>query len=82
MNEKVNIQLVEPHNHHDNVDESSIKTAKYHMISGLEIVDKICPLRLWQKIVPQIQDTPNMLHTLRRNATISAFKELEGPFEY
>ena len=80
--EQVNIQLVEPHNHRVNAAEPAVKTAKYHIIAGLSTVDPKAPLQLWDKWLVQMQDTLNMLRTSRRNASISAFEELEGKFDF
>ena len=44
--EKVDIQLVEPHNHRVNAAEPAVKATKYLMIAGLATVDITCPLRL------------------------------------
>ena len=70
--EKVDIQLVEPHNHRVNAAEPTVKAAKYHTIAGRATVNITCPLRLWCEFVPQIQDTLNMMRTSRRNSNISA----------
>ena len=80
--EKVNIQLVEPHNHRVNAAEPAVKAAKYHTIAGLATVNITCPLRLWCKFVPQIQDTMNMVRTSRRNSSISAYEDMEGAFDW
>jgi hypothetical protein len=80
--ENVTIQLVEPYNHRVNAAEPAVKTAKYHMISCLATVDINCPLQLWDKFCPQIQDSLNMLRTSRRNPAISAYEELNGAFDY
>ena len=61
--ENVDIQLVKPHNHRVNAAEPAVKAEKYHTIAGLATVDITCPLRLWCKFVPQIQDTMNMVST-------------------
>ena len=73
---KVDIQLVEPHNHRVNAAKPDVKAAKYHTIAGLATVDITCPLRLWCKFVPQIQDTMNMVRTSRRNSSISDYKDM------
>ena len=52
--EKVDIQLVEPHNHRVNAAEPAVKATKYHTIAGLATVDINCQLRVWCKLVPQI----------------------------
>ena len=40
------IQLVEPHNHRVNTSETSVKTAKYHLLAALAMVDPACPLQV------------------------------------
>ena len=51
--EKVNIQLVEPHNHRVNAAERAIQTFKNHLIARLSTCDARSPSLLWNKIVPQ-----------------------------
>ena len=77
-----NIQLVEPHNHRVNAAETAVKAAKYHMIAALATMDVNCPIQLWDRFLPQVQDTLNMLRTSRDNAAISAYEALEGPFDF
>ena len=57
----VDIQLVEPQNHRVNAAETAVKATKYHLIAGLATIDKECPIQLWDKFLPQIEDTMNML---------------------
>ena len=80
--EKIKIQPVEPYNHHVNATKPAVKTAKYHIVTGLGTVNVNCPLQLWCKFLPQTQDLINMMRTLRRNPKISAFEELNGTFDY
>jgi hypothetical protein len=40
--EKINIQLVPPHNHRANADERAIATFKEHFISALATVNQLC----------------------------------------
>ena len=54
-------QNVEAHNHRVNAAEPAVKTAKYHIIAHIATLDHQCPIQLWSKILPQIQDTLNML---------------------
>ncbi len=44
---KMKVHLVPPHNHHVNAAERAIATFNEHFIAGLAIVDKNCPLQLW-----------------------------------
>ncbi len=76
------IQLVEPHNHRVNAAETAVKATKYLIIACLQTVDPECPLQLWVKFVPQLQDTLNLLRTAQSDPTISAFEALDAPFDY
>ena len=78
----VTIQLVEPYNHRVNAAKSAVQKVKSNFKSALATLDKNCPLQLWDQFLPQVQDTLNMLRTSRRNSTISAYKEMEGIFDY
>ena len=80
--EKINIQLVEPHDHHVNAAERAIQTFKHHFIAGLATVDADFPIQLWDEIPPQAHMTLNMLHTSRQNNSNTAYKELHGPFDF
>ena len=59
--EKINIQLVEPCNHRVNATEPAVKSAKYHIMAGLGKVNVNCPLQLWRKFLPQMQELLNMM---------------------
>ena len=78
----VDIFLVKPYNHRVKAEEPAVKTSKYHTISVLCTIDKRCPIQVWDKFIPQIQDTLNMLQTSRRDPTISAYEELNSEFDY
>ncbi len=80
--QNIDIQLVPPANHRVNAAERAIGTFKEHFIAGLATVDCNCPLQLWDEFLPQAQDTLNLLRVSRRNNKISAYEELEGPFDY
>ena len=80
--EKVEIQLVEPHNHQVNAAEPAVKEIKYHIISALATVERDFPIQIWEKFIPQIQDTLNLLRTSRQNASISSYQEMEGVFDF
>ena len=81
-NNDTNIQLVEPHNHKVNAAETAIKSTKYHIIAGLQIVDQHCLLQLWSKFVEQMQDTLNLLRTSRQDPTKLAYEQVQGFFDY
>jgi hypothetical protein len=70
--EKINIQLVRPHNHQANAAEQAIATFKEHFIAALATVNQFCPLQLWDEFLPQVELTLNMLRFSCRNPKISA----------
>ena len=55
--EKINLQLVEPHNHRINGMERVIQTFKNHFISGLCTTYINFPLQLWDSLIIQGQDS-------------------------
>jgi hypothetical protein len=57
----INIQLVPPHNQQANAAKRAIPTFKEHIIAALALVDMLCPLQLWDKFLPQVKLTLNML---------------------
>jgi hypothetical protein len=78
--EKINIQLVPPHNHRANAAEQALATFKEHFIAALATVDQLCPLQLWDEFLPQVELALNMLRFSRRNPEISANQEVYGAF--
>ena len=65
-------QNVEEHHHNANAAELAVKTAKYHIISHIATMNASCPIQLWSEIIPQMQDTLNMLRTSRNNDNLTA----------
>jgi hypothetical protein len=55
---KMNIQLVPPHNHRVNAAERAIVTFKEHFVTALATVDMLCPLQLWDVFLPQVEVRP------------------------
>jgi hypothetical protein len=55
------LQVVEPHNHHVNAAERAIQIFKDAFIAALATTDCNFPLRLWDKLAPQVQDTLKLL---------------------
>jgi hypothetical protein len=64
------LQLVEPHNHRVNAAERAIQTLKDAFIAALATTDSNFPLQLWDWLMPQVQDTLNMMRTWRINPAI------------
>jgi hypothetical protein len=75
-------QFVEPNNHRVNAAERAIQTFKTHFISGLCTTDKDFPLQLWDHLTEQAQDTLNLLRTSRHDPSKSAYKQLNGPYDF
>ena len=73
---------MEPHNHRVNAAETAVKAAKYHLLAALATVDPQCPTQLWDKFLPQVELTLNLLCTSRRDATRSVYYELEGEYDF
>lgn len=76
------LELVPPHDHRTNPAEKCIDTFKCHLISGLSAMDSNFPLHLWCRLLPQCQDTLNMLRTSRLHPHLSAFTHQNGQFDY
>jgi hypothetical protein len=79
---KMNIQLLPPHNHCFNAVECAIATFKENFIADLATVNMLCLLQLWDDTLPQVKLTLNLLHFSRCNPTISANTELYGAIEF
>jgi hypothetical protein len=58
---RMDIQLVPPHNHRVNAVEQAIANFKEHFVAALATVDMLCPLQLWDKFLPQVELTLNLL---------------------
>jgi hypothetical protein len=78
----INFQLVPPHNHCQNAAERAIQTFKNHFVAILCGTDKIFPLHLWCRLLPQATATLNLLRTSRLNSRLSAEEHLNGTFNF
>jgi hypothetical protein len=76
------LQLVEPHNHRMNAAEKAIQTFKDAFIAALATTENDFPLQLWDKIMPQVQDTLNLMQASQINPAISADKALNGLYDW
>jgi hypothetical protein len=72
---KMDIHLIPPHNHHVNAAEEAIAIFKEHFITGLAMVNKDCPLQLWDEFLPQVKLTLNLMR-------FSANEEVNGFFYF
>jgi hypothetical protein len=77
-----NFQLLPPYCHRRNAAEGEICLFKDHLIAGLCSMDKVFPVHLWDRLLPQAILTLNMLRTSIINPKISAATHLDGHYEY
>ena len=82
QDEGIKYQLLHPHVHRRNAADRSIQTWKNHFVSGLCSCDPDFPLHLWDSLLPQCDMTLNMLRPSRINQKVSAYKQLEGIFDF
>ena len=73
---------MEPHNHRVNACKRAIQTWKNHFISGLCTKDRDFPTQLWEQLIPQAQDTLNLLRPSRTDPAKSAYAVLEGEYKF
>ena len=60
-----NFQLVPPHRHHTNHAEKAIGTFKEHLIASICSYDPSFPMHLWDRNIPQVTLTLNLLRPSR-----------------
>jgi hypothetical protein len=65
IEQQCKLQLIEPHNHTMNAAERAIQTFMDAFITALTTTNSEFPVQLWDKIMPQVQDTLNMMQALR-----------------
>jgi hypothetical protein len=82
MDQQCKFQPVEPHNHRMNAVERAIQTFQDAFIAALATTDSEFPIQLDDKIMPQVQDTLNMMQASRINPAISTCEALNGPYDW
>ena len=65
-----------------NAAERAIQTFKNCFIGALGTTNADFPIQLWDKLAPQLQDSINILCQSRVRPDISAYKALEGPYDW
>ncbi len=78
----VSLQLVEPHNHRVNAAERPIQTFKNRFIVTLGTTDVDFPVQLWDKLMPQVQDSINILHRSHIKPDVSTYEALKGLYKW
>jgi hypothetical protein len=76
------LQLVELHNHCINMAEHAIQTFKDAFIAVLATTNSVFLLQMWDQLMPQIQDTLNLMQASCINRTKLAYEILNGPYDW
>ena len=82
LSNKIAFQRVPPHEHRVNAAERAIRTFKNHFIASLCTVDTTFPMTEWDRLLPQVTLTLNLLRSSRIHPTLSAHASLHGNFDY
>ena len=80
--EAVEFQLAPPQVHRQNAAERAIKTWKKHFIAILYGCERNFPMNLWDKIIPQVVLTENLLRRSNLNPDLSADVQVWGQFDF
>jgi hypothetical protein len=75
-------QLVPPHDYRRNHAKRAIQTFKDHFVAILCRADKEFPLNLWDLLLPQAENTLDMLHLSWMTPTVLAYTYLWGQHDY
>jgi hypothetical protein len=78
----INFRLVPPYSHRRNVAERAIRSFNDHLIAGICSIDKVFPMPLWDRLLPQAVITLNMLHIYRINPKLSVSTHVDGQYNY
>ena len=68
--------------HRCNAAEHAIHTLKNHYLAGLASCDNFSPLAEWDRLLPQVELTLNLLRSSRVNPSLSAYAYLFGNFNF
>ena len=77
-----NYQFVLPHIHRRNATKRSIQTFKNHFIAGLSSINKLFPMNLWFRLLPQALLTLNLLRGSRINPKLSAYARVHRAYNF
>ena len=75
-------ELVPPGIHRQNKAEVTIKAFKQHLISVFAGLDPSFPMSHWDKLIPQVEVTMNLLRQSKANPKISAYEHVHWPYNY
>lgn len=77
----LSVQFVPPHTHRANRAERAIRTFKNHFLATLATTHPDFPLSLWDRVLPQLELTVNLLRESDLNTNVSAYESVCGPFD-
>jgi hypothetical protein len=80
--QNINYQLAPPHCHRRNAAERAIWTFKNHFVAGLASTNKPFPLHLWDRLIPQVVMTLNLLQQSCLCPQLSANAQLNNIYDY
>ena len=80
--EDMYLQLTPTQMHRRNWAERAIQTGKAHLIAGLVGINPNFPLHLWCILIPQCEQTLNMMLPTHINPKISADTYLQGTHDF
>ena len=76
------VERVPKEAHHRNAAEKAIQTAKNHIKAVLAGCDESFPMHLWDRLLPQIELTCNLLRPANANPNVSAYQYVFGNHDY
>ena len=76
------VERVPKEAHRRNAAEKAIQTAKNHIKAILAGCDDSFPMHLWDRLLPQVEMTCNLLRPANANPNISAYQYLYGNHDY
>ncbi len=81
---KCKLQLIEPHNQCDNLAERTIQTFKdaFITITAFATTNSDFPLQFWDNLMPQVQDTLNIMRLSHVNPEISVYEAINSPYNW
>ena len=80
--EECKLLLIVPHNHRVNAAERAIQTFKDAFILALATTNCDVPLQLWDKLMPQVINTLNMMRASQINPSKLAYKVFYRPYDW
>jgi hypothetical protein len=78
----MNMEIVPPGCHRQNMAEVAIRNFKSHFLSVLAGVANDFPQHLWDSLLLQTEITLNLIWQSNATLTVSAYAHLSGPFDY